>query len=59
MYNFYITYNKEKLRKARELSKTGIFFETNLNSVLIIYFIKQIIQDETEFETSEFEFILK
>ncbi|UTI52411.1 DUF262 domain-containing HNH endonuclease family protein [Fusobacterium polymorphum] len=57
--NTYITYNKEKLRKARELSKTGIFFETNLNSVLIIYFIKQIIQDETEFETSEFEFILK
>lgn len=57
--NTYITYNKEKLRQPREIVKTGIFFETNLNSTLIIYFIRQVIQDSTEFDTSEFEFILK
>lgn len=40
----YISNDNSKLRKAVEIGKTGIFFETNLSANNIVTFIKEIVE---------------
>lgn len=60
--NVYITNDKRKLRKEKEIERSGIYFETNLAANTIISFIKDLMinmnleMDEFSFTLSEIPF---
>lgn len=60
--NVYITNDKRKLRKGKEIERSGIYFETNLAANTIISFIKDLMinmnleMDEFSFTLSEIPF---
>lgn len=60
--NVYISNDKRKLRKAREIKRSGIYYETNLSANTIISFIKNLMikmnieMDEFSFTLSEIPF---
>ncbi|MFD0965359.1 DUF1524 domain-containing protein [Seminibacterium arietis] len=53
----YLTNDKEKLRNAKEIEKTGIFYEVNLSANNIVSFIKELIVS-MKFEISDFNIYL-
>lgn len=53
----YISNDERKLRKAKQLDNSGIFFETNLSSNNIISFIKNLLT-EMNLDTDDFSFSL-
>ena len=55
--NVYISNDKRKIRKAKEIDKSGIFYESNLAANTIISFIRDILL-QMELEPDEFTFTL-
>ena len=55
--NIYISNDERKLRKARQVDNSGIFFETNLSSNNIISFIKDLLL-KMNLDTEDFSFSL-
>ena len=55
--NVYISNDKRKMRKAKEIDKSGIFYESNLAANTIISFIRDILL-QMELEPDEFTFTL-
>lgn len=53
----YISNDKRKLRKAKPIGNSGIFFETNLSSKNIISFIKDLLL-KMNLDTDDFSFAL-
>lgn len=53
----YISNDERKLRKARQIDNSGIFYETNLSSNNIISFIKDLLQ-KMKLEIDDFSFSL-
>ena len=53
----YISNDERKLRKGRQIGKTGIFFESNLSSNNIISFIKDLILN-MDLDVDEFSYSL-
>ena len=53
----YISNDKRKLRKATQISNSGIYFETNLSSNTIVSFIKNLLV-EMDLEVEDFSFSL-
>ena len=53
----YITNDERKLRKAKQIDNSGIFFETNLSSNNIISFIKDLLA-KMNLDTDDFSFSL-
>ena len=53
----YISNDERKLRKAKQIDNSGIFFETNLSSNNIISFIKDLLS-KMELEPEDFSFSL-
>ncbi len=53
----YISNDKRKLRKAKSIGNSGIFFETNLSSKNIISFIKDLLL-KMNLDTDDFSFAL-
>lgn len=53
----YISNDKRKLRKAKQIDNSGIFFETNLSSNNIISFIKDLLA-KMNLDTDDFSFSL-
>lgn len=53
----YISNDERKLRKARQIDNSGIFYETNLSSNNIISFIKDLLL-RMKLETDDFNFSL-
>ncbi len=51
----YITNDERKLRKAKQIDNSGIFFETNLSSNNIISFIKDLLA-KMNLDTDDFSF---
>ena len=56
--NIYMGYDNSKMRKAKEISNIGIFYETNLSSEYTILFIKNILM-KSSFDVEDFEFAIK
>ena len=54
----YITMYENELRRAKEISNTGIFYETNLSAGAILNFIKVVIEKH-KLDPDEFEFNCK
>ena len=55
--NVYISNDKRKMRKAKEIDKSGIFYESNLSANTIVSFIRDILL-QMELEPDEFTFTL-
>lgn len=55
--NIYITHDERKLRRPKEIEKSGIFYETNLSANNIIWFIKDLIL-KMKLEVDEFNVYL-
>lgn len=55
--NVYISNDKRKMRKAKEIDRSGIFYESNLSANTIISFIRDILL-QMELEPDEFTFTL-
>ena len=53
----YISNDERKLRKGRQINKTGIFFESNLSSNNIISFIRDLLS-RMDLDADEFSFSL-
>lgn len=53
----YLSNDERKLRRARQIDNSGIFFETNLSSKNIISFIKDLLL-KMNMDTDEFSFAL-
>ncbi len=53
----YISNDERKLRKGRQINKTGIFFESNLSSNNIISFIRDLLSN-MDLDIDEFSFSL-
>ncbi len=51
----YISNDKRKLRKAKQIDNSGIFFEANLSSMNIISFIKDLLE-KMGLDTDDFSF---
>lgn len=51
----YISYDFSKMRKPKEIFKTGIYYESNLSSEYIMIFIKNLME-KSENEMTDFEF---
>ncbi|AWX16219.1 hypothetical protein CEP48_08595 [Mergibacter septicus] len=56
--SIYIGYEPSKIRKAREISNSGIFYESNLSSEYIMMFVKKLIVI-SGFDIEDFEFGIK
>ena len=54
----YITNDVRKLRKAKQIDKSGIFFETNLSANSIVSFLKDLIKLMNQ-EASDFSVVLQ
>ena len=55
--NVYISNDKRKMRKAKEIDRSGIFYESNLAANTIVSFIRDILL-QMELEPDEFTFTL-
>ena len=55
--NVYISNDKRKMRKAKEIDRSGIFYESNLSANTIVSFIRDILL-QMELEPDEFTFTL-
>lgn len=55
--NVYISNDKRKMRKAKEIDRSGIFYESNLAANTIVSFIRDILL-QMELEADEFTFTL-
>lgn len=55
--NVYISNDKRKMRKAKEIDRSGIFYESNLAANTIVSFIRDILH-QMELELDEFTFTL-
>lgn len=53
----YITNDERKLRKARQINNSGIYFETNLSANGIVSFIKDLLM-QMKLEVDDFSFSL-
>ena len=54
----YVTTNSKDLRKPKEISTTGIFYEMNLSASSILMFIESLIE-QYEMDPDDFEFQCK
>lgn len=55
--NVYISNDKRKMRKAKEIDRSGIFYESNLSANTIVSFIRDMLL-QMELEPDEFTFTL-